>query len=109
MKMTPLQLAREEWERNTTQHTKLHPVGRGIIHEHEFRQYGQAMAWLKWDGDCIEIGKFETLHLGQGAASRLIEFLKSLADKYEVQIFGHAMSLIRMKVKSLPFFPASAK
>jgi len=88
--MTPLQLAKEEWERNTSPHTKLHPVGRGVIHEHEFRQYGQAIAWLKWDGDCIEIAKFETLQHGQGAATKLIEFLKCLADKYKVGIFGHA-------------------
>jgi len=88
--MTQLQLAQKEWESNSIPNTKLHPIGRGVIHEHEFRRYGQAIAWLKWDGDCIEIAKFETLCPGRGAAAKLVEFLKSLADKYKVTLFGHA-------------------
>jgi hypothetical protein len=92
--MTPLQLAQEEWEQNTTPHAKLHRVGKQTVHEHEFRKYGQAIAWLKWDGDCIEIAKFETLQPSQGNASKLIEFLKNLSNKYKVRIFGHATAYL---------------
>jgi hypothetical protein len=88
--MNQLQLARIEWESNSTSHAKLHPLGRGVIHKHEFRKYGQAIAWLNWDGNCMEIAKFETLSPGHGAAAKLVEFLKSLADKYGVTLYGHA-------------------
>ena len=90
--MTPLQQARHEWEANTTPHPKKHPLSkfRAEFHTHEFRQFGQAIAWLNWTEDCIEITKFETLQPGGGGPSRLIEFLKTLADKYQVPLWGHA-------------------
>jgi hypothetical protein len=88
--MTSLQLAQQEWEAKTKPHTKSHPLGRNVVHEHEFRQFGQAIAWLKWDGGRIEIAKFESLQPKQGAGSLLIEFLKTLADKYQIQLWGHS-------------------
>jgi hypothetical protein len=90
--MTPFQRARKEWETNTTPHSKKHPLSkfRPVYHTHEFRQFGQAIALLNWAGDCIEITKFETLQPGGGGPSRLIEFLKELADKYQIPLWGHA-------------------
>jgi hypothetical protein len=91
-KMTPIQYARQEWEANTTPHPKQHRVSkmRMAFHTHEFRQFGQAIALLNWAGDRIEITKVETLQPGGGSPSRLIEFLKTLADKYQVTLWGHA-------------------
>ena len=90
--MTPLQLAQKEWEDNTTCHPKKHQISkfRLVFHTHEFRQFEQAIALLNWSGDCIEITKLEKLP-GQrrGAAIPLVKFLKTLADKYNVRIFGH--------------------
>jgi hypothetical protein len=91
--MTPLQCARQEWERGTTPHHKNHPVGK-IFHIHEFRQFGQAIALLNWAENQIEIAKFETLQPNQGAAARLIKFLKTLADKYQIQLWGHARTYL---------------
>jgi len=89
--MTPLQRAREEWEANTTPHPKKHPLSefRPVFHTQEFRQFGQAIAWLEWDGKYIEIKKIEKLPCaGKGAGTPLVEFLKLLAEKYQVRIFG---------------------
>jgi hypothetical protein len=91
--MTPLQRAREEWEANTTSHPKKHSISkfRPAFHIHEFRKFGQAIAWLKWDGDYIEITKFEKLPgAGRQAGTPLVEFLKSVADKYQIRLFGNA-------------------
>jgi hypothetical protein len=88
--MTPLQQAREEWEQNTVACPKIHYIGKNP-YQHEFRQYGKAIAWLEWDDEFIEIKKIETLQQGQGAATKLVEFLKTLADKYHVRLFGNAV------------------
>jgi S1-C subfamily serine protease len=47
--MTPLQLARKEWEDNTTTHPKKHLIGKKTYTQ-EFRKFGEAIAWLEWDG-----------------------------------------------------------
>lgn len=93
--MTPLKQAQQEWETKTTPHPKIHhvrPVVRNspITRIEEFRQFDKAIALLNWDSDCIEILKLETLQPRQGGPSRLICFLKHLADKYQVTIWGHA-------------------
>ena len=90
--ITPLQRAREEWEVNTTPHPKKHPLSefRPAFHTHEFRQFGQAIAWLDWSEACIEIKKLETLQPGGGGPTRLIKFLKALADKCQAPLWGHA-------------------
>lgn len=91
--MTPLQRAREEWEANTTPHPKKHPLSKFRMEEfltHEFRQFGQAIALLDWAEDRIVITKFETLQPGGGGPTRLIEFLKILADKHQIPLWGHA-------------------
>jgi len=95
--MTPIQQAQHEWEANTTPYPKNHlvlPVVRNnpIVHKDNFRKYGQAIAWLEWDGKYIEMKKFEKLPCAaKGAGTPLIEFLKSLADKYHVRILGNPL------------------
>jgi hypothetical protein len=88
--VTPLEIARQEWEQHTTACPKVHYIGKKPF-THEFRQYGQAIAWLQWESGFIEITKIEALQTGQGAATRLMHFLKSLADKYHVRLFGNAV------------------
>jgi hypothetical protein len=91
--MTPLQCAREEWEANTTPCPKKHSLSkfRTTFHIHEFRKFGQAIAWLKWNDDYIEITKLEKLPgAGRRAGTPLIEFLKSIADKHHIRLFGNA-------------------
>ncbi len=87
---TPLQQARREWEEKTVACPKTHYIGRTPYQE-DFRRFGAAIAWLEWDDDFIQIAKIETLQPGQGAATNLIEFLKTLADKYYVRLFGNAV------------------
>ena len=84
--MTQMELVRKEWEDSTVPATKIHVVGKYRKREfrHEFRKYGQALAWLKWDDEIIEIAKIETLQPGQGETKRLLNFLKSIADKHKV-------------------------
>ena len=88
--MTPIELARQEWEANTTPCPKVHTWRRGdfIV---EFRKYGSAIAFLKWDNaQYIEISKFEKLpNAKRHDPTRLIEFLKMLSGKYKVQLFGN--------------------
>jgi hypothetical protein len=88
--LTPLQRARQEWEQVTTPCTKMHYIGKNPYRD-EFRQYGQAIAWLEWDDEFIQITKIEALQPGRGAATKLIGFLKTLADKYQVRLFGNAV------------------
>lgn len=90
--MTPLQLAQKEWERKTQPHPKRHPVDKaGRVHIHDFLKYGQAIAFLNFDVEYIERTKLEKLPgVGRGAAIPLVEFLKSIADKYHLDLYGHA-------------------
>jgi TPR repeat protein len=90
--MTPLQLAQKEWEDKTTRHPKERLVGKKIRTQ-EFRKFGEAIAWLRWDGNHIEMKKMEKLPCaGRGSGTSLINFVKSLADNYQVRIFGNPMS-----------------
>lgn len=90
--MTLLQQAKQEWEVNTKLYCKKHPISkfRPAFLKHKFRQYGNALAMLNWSQECIEISKFETLEAGSGDATRLIIFLKSISDKYQIPLCGHA-------------------
>ncbi|HZF02558.1 MAG TPA: hypothetical protein VE344_11785 [Methylomirabilota bacterium] len=91
--MTPLQKAQQEWEANTTPHCKKHSLSkfRPASHIHEFRRFEKAIALLNWTENCIEITKFETLQPGGGGATHLIKFLKTIADKYQIPLCGHAI------------------
>lgn len=104
--MTPLKQAQQEWEANTTPYPKIHhvrPIVRNnpITFPESFQQFDKAIALLNWDSDCIELVKLETLQPRQGGSSRLVCFLKRLADKYQLTIWGHARPY-----KPDPPFPA---
>lgn len=91
--MASLQRAREEWEANTTPLPKQHRVSgfRMAFRTHEFRQFGQAIAWLEWDGKYGDLKKLEKLPgAKRGAGTLLLQFLKSLADKHQIRLFGNA-------------------
>jgi hypothetical protein len=90
---TPLQLAQDEWEGKTQPNPKSHPVDLAgkVVHIHDFRKYGQAIALLNFDSEYIEITKLEKIPgAGRGAAIPLVEFLKAIADKYSLRLYGHA-------------------
>jgi hypothetical protein len=91
--VTPLQLAQKEWECETTPHPKQHFYENGKKQKglHEFRKCCQAIALINWNGDEIEITKLEKLPgAGQGAAIPLVNFLKALADKHHIRLWGQA-------------------
>ena len=95
--VTPLQLARKEWESETTDHPKQHFYENGKKQGglDDFRKYRQAIAFIKWDGEDIEITKLEKLPgAGRGAAIPLVNFLKTLSDKYHIRLWGQAKSYI---------------
>src|ERR1017187_8042906 len=92
--MTSLRRAREEWEANTAPHPKWHQVStfRPVFHTHEFRQFGQAIAWLEWDASYAELKKLEKLPgANRGAGTLLLQFLKSLADRHQIRLSGNAI------------------
>ena len=80
--------ARSEWEANST---PAYRVRRQLRHEviDEFRMYGDAIAILQWTNICT-ISKIETLRPRVGAATALLKFLKSLADRYQITLLGIA-------------------
>jgi hypothetical protein len=93
--MTPVEQAQRKWEANTKPHPKNHivrPVVRNnpIIFKEEFRQFDKAIALLNWNVDCIEILKLETLQPRHGGPTRLISFLKCIADEFQIPLWGHA-------------------
>jgi hypothetical protein len=83
-----LEQARKEWEDNTEAAPKT--VERGKYKKstriHDFRRFGQAIAWLDWDAETIEIKKLETLKAGNGGATQLLKFLQTIADKHGLRI-----------------------
>ena len=87
--MSPLQCARQEWEDSTKPFPKNHWIGKDC-HVDDFRLYSGAIAWIEWGDGRIFISKLEALQTSQGAAARLVEFLKALADKYHLHIVGRS-------------------
>lgn len=88
---TPLQQAQQDWEAKTADHPKQHFYENGKKQEglQDFRKYGQAIALINWAGETIEIKKMEKLPgAGRGASIPLVNFLKTLADKYHLHIWG---------------------
>ena len=89
--LTPLQRAMQEWEQMTTPCPKIH-YDKETAYREEFRQYGQAVAWIELESDCIQITKIEPLlQARKGAVKQLVELLKGLADKYHVRLYGTAV------------------
>ena len=86
--MTPLSVARTEWEAGTTSYPLPHKQSYGEIIEEPYRRYGNAIAWLEWSDHC-EIRKFQTLTPKSGEATLLLTFLKALATKHGIRIFGN--------------------
>lgn len=87
----PLQQAQQDWENKTIPHPKQHFNKNGKKQEglQDFRKYEQAIALINWEGEYIEITKMEKLpEAGRGAAIPLVNFLKTLADKYQLRIRG---------------------
>lgn len=92
-RMTSLELAWKEWQEHTTPYPKDQIIGRHVFVD-EFRRYGQALAWLKPGPDYILISKIEALQTRRGEAKRLLEFLKSLSDRYKIRLFARALAYI---------------
>lgn len=84
--------ARAEWEANTKAQPRETRLKRRVIVD-QFRQYGEALAILEWSDICT-ISKIESLHPGIGAASRLLEYVKSLGTRYQVALFGNATAYL---------------
>lgn len=91
--MNSLEAAHAEWEAATIPYPLLHKQSYGKIVEEPFRRYGDAIAWLEWEaheeGSVCEFKKFETLKRKTGAATSLLNFLKTLAVKHQVHIYGN--------------------
>lgn len=86
--MSSLSAAQAEWEAATIPYPLPHKQSYGEIVEEPFRRYGGAIAWLDWDEYCI-IKKIETLRPRTGATTSLLSFLKTLAAKHRVRIYGN--------------------
>ncbi|HEX3625232.1 MAG TPA: hypothetical protein VH280_07395 [Verrucomicrobiae bacterium] len=90
--MTRTQQAKKDWDQNTS----VHRIGprvsnsQGTHQNLDYQQFGQAIALVYWPEDYINLAKLEKLPgAGRGAAVPLIDFLKSLADKYRLCIQAH--------------------
>lgn len=88
MFMAPILQARAEWEANSTPAPRMRRQGRCEVTD-QFRQYEDVIAILEWTELCV-ISKVETLRPHVGAATRLLQFLKSLADRHQITLFGNA-------------------
>lgn len=86
--MSSISSARAEWEAATTPYPLPHKQSYGEIVEEPFRRFGDAIAWLDWDDYCV-ITKIETLRPKSGATTALLSFLKSLATKHGVRLYGN--------------------
>jgi hypothetical protein len=86
--MSSLSSARAEWEAVTSPYPLLHKQSYGQIVEEPFRRYGDAIAWLNWQDDCI-ITKIESLKPRSGAAGSLLSFLKTLTVKHGIRVYGN--------------------
>ncbi|MGA2661068.1 MAG: hypothetical protein ABSH34_26600 [Verrucomicrobiota bacterium] len=86
--MNSLSAAQAEWEAAAVPYPLLHKQSYGKVVEEPFRKYGDAIAWLEWEGLCT-IVKIETLSPRSGAASLLLSFLKAVAMKRGIRIYGN--------------------
>jgi hypothetical protein len=86
--MNAIYSAQQEWESETTLYPLIHRLSRGKLEEEPFRRFQNAIAWLEWSEVCT-IKKIETLCPKTGAATSLLSFLKKIASKHSVYIFGN--------------------
>jgi len=82
--------AQGEWEATTTPHPLEVYLGKKV-HRQDFRRFGRAIAWLDWDGENgrCDVRFMQSLESGAGHAKSLVEFLKSLAIKHSIRLFGN--------------------
>jgi hypothetical protein len=80
--------ASEEWDDATTPFPKSE-WRRGKEFIDPFRKYGNAIAWIEWNGMCTII-KIESLVQKQRAGTALLTKLKEICDKHELRMFGNA-------------------
>jgi hypothetical protein len=86
--MSSISAARAEWEAATIPCPLSREQSHGEIVEEPFRRYGDAIAWLDWEDYCT-IVKIETLRPRSGAATSLLSFLKSVATRHGIRIYGN--------------------
>ncbi|HWW00544.1 MAG TPA: hypothetical protein VNZ64_12665 [Candidatus Acidoferrum sp.] len=86
--MSALSAAQSEWESATTPYPLPCKLSYGEVIEEPFRKYGDAIALLDWSDWCV-ISKIETLRPRAGATTRLLSFLKDLATKHDIRIYGN--------------------
>lgn len=89
--MSSVSAAQVAWEAATAPYPLRHKQSYGEIVEEPFRRFGDAIAWLEWTDVC-EIKKLETLKPNSGAATRLLAFLKQLADEHGINLFGNPVA-----------------
>ena len=86
--MISLLAAQAEWEAGTIPYPLPNKLSYGPVVEEPFRRYGEAIAWLEWEDDCV-VKKIETLKPRTGATTSLLSFLKLLAVKHGIRITGN--------------------
>ena len=86
--ISPIETAKAQWEANSLPYPLITHHRRRIITE-DFRRLGDAIALLVWTDKC-EVKKIESLCPRTGAASHLLRYILSLADAYEITLFGNA-------------------
>lgn len=89
--MSSILEARANWEIATTPYPLLRKQSYGKLVEEPFRRYGDAIAWLEWEENCV-ITKIETLKPRSGAASALLSFLKALTERHCIRIYGNPLA-----------------
>lgn len=86
----PIVIAQQAWESATEPYPLNRATRRGSVEE-PFRRFGDSIAWLEWCEWCT-IKKIETLKSRTGASTRLIVFLKTIADREKIRITGNPLA-----------------
>jgi uncharacterized protein YggL (DUF469 family) len=88
--VTASEQVQKEWEGSTVPATKTveRRQYKKWTETHEFRRFGEALAWLFWNPDFIAIRKLQTLNCGNGGPARLLKYLQTIADKHGLRIFA---------------------
>jgi len=90
--MRGIESARAEWEADSEPCPSERRLRKSTVID-EFRRYGDALALLVWTNVCT-ISKLEAVNPRTGAASQLVEYLKSLADRHDIRLFGNITAYI---------------
>jgi len=79
--------AEQEWLSRTVESDRPNLGNRGE-QQLGLRQFGNADAWLEWNGDEVTLLKLEARGSG-GSAIPLLELLKDLADRRGLRLIGN--------------------